>query len=1617
VGDQLRYNSAMRVADLTGDGIGEIIVGAWLGRGPGNTRYESGEVAILFGRDNWAPNTVIDLATLTTTDGVMVYAAAASDHLTAGGALATGDLNNDGRQDLVLGTPVRSRGYVLFGRPINTWRTGGNLDLATDADVIISAKDPASVRSRAPVWTTGDLDGDGLAEIVIGTRVRVSAGSPGVYTYDGAAYVIRGRAQNAYPATMDVTTGDAEMVVTGLESGIDLLHTGALKLDDLNGDGSDELLLGAPRSGGPGNARPEAGALWVFNGRPAGSWPATLALGVDPIDLHVLGADAEDRIGQARSLASGDMDGDGLADLALGIADADGPGNARPGTGEAIVLSGTALSGDLDLATPSSYALRVMGGNTADNLTRSGSIGLADLDCDGRADLILGTHEGDGLDFSGFATDGRENAGEVLVLYGRTTWPKGIVDLDSSTNNADVVVIGSAPGDSLTHFGQLHVGDLNGDHVPDLYFAAPLSQGPEGLRPDSGQARVLYGHAPGPSLVITNLIADLTSILIGADGFAAGYPSSLWLEYGLTPSLELGMVPGSLASLTGYDHTAFVNLLSGLDPNRTYYLQTVITNECGTFRGELVSTNTLNNAPVAMDDTFESPTNTVFTIDPLTNDDYPLDADGDTVTLVAMTNIIGDITLAFLDPLFEVTPGTSFTGNASFDYWLSDGVTSVMAHVVMQDTIAPQVAPAGPITVEATSPAGAAVTYSLSASDAVDPNPSLVSSPASGSTFPLGTSSISVTATDLAGNVNSTPIAVNVVDTTPPVLNLPANITVPDDGLPGSMVTFVVGANDLVDPSPSVVATPASGSTFAPGTTTVNVTAMDASGNTSMGSFTVTVASGIVITMDPLSTTAFETGSTSFSVMATGPGTLTYQWFKDGAPIPGATSSTLGLDCITSGDAGSYSVVVSNGGSMVPSAVAVLTVNPAPPAGDVITDLASNAWLTVYAQAANDSGYGQPMAVGDVNDDGIDDLVMALPRADPLGRTDAGMVGIYFGGGIAPVLDFAGLAAPTPDVLILGARAGDYLGRDTGLVVADLDGDGIVDLAIGVPFGDGPGNSRTSSGEAVILFGRAAWPAVLDLDVPADVDVTIHGSGSADGLTLAGAMTSGDFNGDGLADLALGAPGADGISNGRSTCGEAHVLLGRLPAQWASTPVIDLATPGAIAMQVIGAGTQDKLTFSGTLLSGDLDGDGFDELILAAGLADGPANARTSAGEVYVIRGQSVLPAIADLSSGGAASIVYGADAYDKIGSGKNIVVGDVNADGLGDLLIGSDQADGPGNTRSLAGEAYLILGSTSLTPIIDLASGGATTTIFAPRAGDAMTLGAALDLGDVNGDGLDDILLGASKADGPGDVRINGGDAYLLWGRVSWPATIDLDTTVDHTVHGASLNDTLGGPGGALLDDVNGDGLADLILVAIGGDGANNTRGACGEVVVLYGQVAFTTNVTDLALSNSFDRVIFGARGSDLLGNKGALTTGDFNGDGIRDLALGASQADGPANGRSNSGSFYIVPGQIGSGSCLASMDVFSPSLSLIAGADSGEEAPRARPLVLQSPSIDDLGNLSVYFEAVAGQQYTLEASTDLNVWLPLGQIVAPNSGVLSLDDFEAVYHQKCFYRLITQE
>ncbi len=220
------------------------------------------------------------------------------------------------------------------------------------------------------------------------------------------------------------------------------------------------------------------------------------------------------------------------------------------------------------------------------------------------------------------------------------------------------------------------------------------------------------------------------------------------------------------------------------------------------------------------------------------------------------------------------TVGAGFIYTVMYSRVGANGLTGLTAISFEVDVVAntpPVLTLPGPITAEATSSAGTAVTYAASAIDAEDnPDPTPVCAPASGSTFALGTTTVSCSVTDGGGLSASGTFTVFIADTTSPALVLPGNLTAEATSAGGTSVGFATSASDVVDGSVAVDCDHASGDAFPLGTTTVSCTAADAAGNSTSGSFNVTVTDTTAPALGlPGNLTAEATGASGASVAFT----------------------------------------------------------------------------------------------------------------------------------------------------------------------------------------------------------------------------------------------------------------------------------------------------------------------------------------------------------------------------------------------------------------------------------------------------------------------------------------------------------------------------------------------------------------------------------------------------------------------------------------------------------------------------------------------------------------------------------------------------------------------------
>jgi hypothetical protein len=541
-----------------------------------------------------------------------------------------------------------------------------------------------------------------------------------------------------------------------------------------------------------------------------------------------------------------------------------------------------------------------------------------------------------------------------------------------------------------------------------------------------------------------------------------------------------------------------------------------------------------------------------------------------------------------------------------------------------------------------------------------------------------------------------------------------------------------------------------------------------------------------------------------------------------------------------------------------------------------LTILAPADGFILQGNDADDWAGRSVSAAGDVNGDGIDDLIVGAPHSS-IGGADAGDAYVLYGraGGFANV-DLTSLAQA--DGFRIQGEAGDEAGWSVS-AAGDVNGDGFDDILVGAPLNSDGG---AYAGEAHVIFGRGTgstrFPSVFDLtdDISPASGFIIQGEDPYDfaGFSVSSA---GDVNGDGLDDVIVG---ARGNGDGGTDAGEAYVIFGR-----ASGLIdIDLATLSLAYGFVIQGDTAGDGLGTSVSSAGDINGDGFDDLIVGAPYGN---NGGTNAGEAYVIFGKTGGFANIDLTTLAAADgfIIQGDFTGDAAGISVSSA-GDINGDGFDDIIVGAARGDNGGTD---AGEAYVIFGKASGFTNVDL-------TTLAPAAGFIIQGDFDFDFagisvssaGDINGDGFDDLIVGASAG---GSGGIYPGEAYVIFGKASGFTNIDLTSLAPAAgfIIRGDLDGDLAGRSVSSAGDLNGDGFDDLMVGAFGNDLGGLGAGA---VYVIFGKAAGFANINLSSLDPGDGFVIRGGDDYDLAG-RSVSNAGDINGDGFDDILIGAPTGD----------------------------------------------------------------------------------------------------------------------------
>ena len=1608
--DQLGI-SVSGAGDVNGDGLDDLVVGVYQDSTNG---ANAGAAYVVFGTSGFGSG-VFDPASLNGSNGFAVYGQSADDN--AGRSVASaGDFNGDGYDDVLIGAPLANgssfesgAAYIVFG---HSGSFAGQVNLAalngTDGFKLNGIDNGDS--AGFSVGAAGDVNGDGLGDVLVSAHLANPNG-----TRSGETYLVLGRT-SAMPASINLSglSGADGFVLKGINaqdrSGISARGAG-----DVDGDGYDDIIIGAFLADPNGDASGES--YLVFGG----DFSDAVTLEGTSISQSLTGTAGDDDI-----VAGGGDDivtSNGGADVLIG-----GEGDDEfviidtnfklidGGTGtNALTLTGNGTTLDLttfdDARLRDINAINLSGASNTLTLDLNEVLSLTDstntLTVTANISGTVNIGSGWTLDHSDTVnsnprdtyTQGNatlvvitlQDVVDPVVTIDPLTTASGSPELTGTVTDDDpataITVTVDGNDYSATNNGDgtwtLAAGTISPDltdGVYDVQITGEDSSGNVGVDNTSDELTVdltgpmvtidtLYTSDASPQL--TGTVSDthgVAGIEVTVDGnayTATDNGDGTWtLDAGtISPDLTEGVYDVSVSATDALGNVGADASTDELTVDQTAPVLTI--DDPGTTTDSSPQiTGTIDDVdPTAMvevdvngsfyeavnngDGTWTLPAGTITPA--LTQGSYAVQARGtDTAGNVGVTNTPATLTINQA-PVLTIDPLTT-----------SDQTPQITGTIVDDNTTADITVTVNGIEYTATNNGDG--TWTL-ADDTITP------------ALADGTYDITASVTDDSGNtgVDSTTDEL-VIDTTTPVVTvdtLISNVASPE--LTGTVTGYDVTIEVTVDGNSYTPTLNGDGTwTLAAGTISpdltdgvydVAVTATNAAQTPGVGTdattdeLTIDTTQPVVTFIKRLTSDSTPTltgsvtdndpdtavqvtinGVGTYDALNNGDGTWTLYGYMIATPIP---RGIYDITVTAEDSAGNAGVKVQTSGMNIQPAAFTVNVDPlttgdtTPQLTGTIDDPAAAIKVTV-----NGTTYNTAVNNGDGTWTLADDTIgPALADGSYLvivtGTIDWNTVGTEVEGGL--VIDTS-----PPVVTVDQTITSDSTPQLTGTIddttatinvtvngytfTATNNGDGTWTLANNTITPALTGGTYDVSVEATDELGNVGTDASVDeLQITAPIisslDLNdlfaVNGGDGSEGTVFQGvtqddlagnsAASLGDINGDGFDDIIIGAPGADPIGD---SDGVAYVIFGSASGFSAE---FDLSTlDGTNGFRIDALGLRDDLGVS-VSTAGDLNGDGLDDIVIGADKADpGVFNE----GAAYVIYGStSSFGATFDLSTlDGTNGFVFNGEANsDRAGFSVN-TAGDVNGDGLDDLVVGS--LNGDDGVTADTGRAYVIFGSTAAMPAALTAAsldGTVGFIVTGETTGDqtGFSVGSA---GDVNGDGISDLLIGA-----PG-VNSDTGAVYVIFGTTAgFSAEINvasLDGTNGFAVEGDAVDMQLGFSV-STIGDLNGDGLADLLI----GAPASNSSASTGGAYVIYGSdAAFSATIPVASLDGTNGFVILGnnnsATGAEYTGFN-VSGVGDVNGDGLDDMLIGAPY--GNKSGAYENGQSYLVFGRsIGFGATL---------------------------------------------------------------------------------------------------
>ena len=1370
----------------------------------------------------------------------------------------------------------------------------------TDAALFRIGSTTGEVRFRvAPDFEDpDDADGDNVYDIIV-------TASDGTNRTDHNVAITVTDEEND-PVDLSRLDGTNGFTLTGIDAG-DQSGASVSSAGDVNGDGYDDLIIGA-RDADVYGRRNTGETYVVYGGASAPGTEGVLDLsGLDGSNGFILtGINRGDRSGFSVSSA-GDVNGDGYDDLIIGANRADPNGDINAGEGgETYIVYGGASTpgedGELNLGALDGTNGFILAGIDAGDRSGSSVSSAGDVNGDGYDDLIIGANRAN--------PNGDSNAGETYVIYGGATGTESLTPVTASGTAAADNFTGNAGDDSFTAIATNDVvrGGAGNDmiSVTALDFAAiDGGTGVDTLVLDGADLSLDLtgtGHASVDSVEIFDLSGTGANSLV-LDALAVfdvteereGGAASLDVLGDADDRVDLS---GSSFALTGTAEEDGVTYNIYRDGNAQLRVETGV---------QVVTVPGITSpAAVSVAENQTAAYEAAATDDE--GDPLVYSLSGTDAALFTLNANTGEVSF-IAAPDFEA-PGDA-DGDNVYDITVtaSDGTNSTNHNVAItvtneNDNIPVFTSPAAVSAQEnqtaayeaaATDADGDPLVYSLSGTDAAlftinadTGEVSFIAAPdfeAPGDDDRDNVYDITVTASDGTNRTDHN-VAITVTDYNIPVFTSPFVVSVAENQTAayraaaaddeGDPLVYSLSGTDaalfMIDANTGEVSFMAAPDFEAPGDDDqdnvydITVTASDGTNRTDHNvAIRVTDENdNIPVFTSPATANAQENQTAAYEAAATD---------ADGDPLVYSLSGTdaalftigsttgevrfrVAPDFERPGDADGdnvYDITVTafDGTDRTDHNVAITVTDEENDPINLSSLDGRNGFTLTGIDAGDQSGFSVSSA-RDVNGDGYDDLIIGAWRADPNGDSGAGETYVIYGGASAPgtegVLDLGALDG-TNGFILTGIDANDNSGFSVSSA-GDVNGDGYNDLIIGARLADP--NGDIEAGETYIVYGGASAPGtdgVLDLSALDGTNGFILNGIGIDEQSGRSVSSAGDVNGDGYDDLIIGAYRADSFT------GKTYVVYGGASAPGTNGELDLSSLNGTNGFILTGIDRSDQ---SGRSVSsaGDVNGDGYDDLIIGARSAD--PNGGSNVGETYIVYGGANAPGtdgVLDLSAldGTNGFILNGIDEFDQSGSSVSSA-GDVNGDGYDDLIIGAFRADPNGDSG--AGETYIVYGGASAPGQggrfnLSMLDGMNGFTLTGIDAGDNSGYSVS-SAGDVNGDGYDDLIIGARFADPNGD---SSGETYVVYGGANAPGTggvlnlSDLDGTNGFIIAGIDVDDQSGSSVSS-AGDVNGDGYDDLIIGARFAD--PNGGSEAGETYIVYGGATGTESLTPVTASGT---------------------------------------------------------------------------------------------------------------------------------------------------------------------